>query len=260
MLQPSQGSAARTPLRAEFLNLYSKLVPRYAPTFARVSGADAAESRIFEFIFQACALICSTFARLPRLGKDYNSSMKYFTGHYYHVYNRGSNKQNIFVRNENYHFLVHEIGKYLPIHPISRIAYCLMPNHYHILIYTRQDDAPGQFIQRLFNSYTQAFNLQQGRSGTLFEGRVKSKLTFENQYIFQIARYIHLNPVNAGLVAKPEDWIFSNYREFAGMRQGLRLDKEFLESQFGSHEEYRSFVEAEIHPETERRIRKYTCD
>jgi putative transposase len=87
--------------------------------------------------------------------------MKYTAGHYYHVYNRGVGKQRIFVQNENYHFLLHQIDRYLPIYSISLIAYCLMPNHYHMLIYAKQDGAPGPFIQRLFNSYTQAFNLQQ---------------------------------------------------------------------------------------------------
>jgi len=132
-----------------------------------------------------------------------------------------------------------------------------MPNHYHFLLFAKQDGAPGQFIQRLFNSYTQAFNLQQGRSGTLFEGRAKSKLIFENEYFFQLTRYIHLYPVRARLVTRPEEWIFSNYREFIGMRKGLLFDAEFLETQFGSRGEYRSFAEAEIPLEIENRLGKY---
>ena len=129
-----------------------------------------------------------------------------------------------------------------------------------MLIFAKQDGAPAQFIQRVFNSYTQAFNLQQERSGTLFEGRAKSKLISENEYLFQITRYIHLNPVRAGLVSKPEDWIFSNYREFIGMRKGILFDKEFLETQFGSPQEYRSFVETEIPSGIERQLGKYYFD
>jgi putative transposase len=85
-------------------------------------------------------------------------------------------------------------------------------------------------------------------------------LIFENEYLFQITRYIHLNPVRAGLVSKPEDWIFSNYREFIGVRKGLFFDAEFLETQFGSHAEYRSFVEADIPSEIEGQFRKYYFD
>jgi putative transposase len=186
--------------------------------------------------------------------------MRHIAGHFYHIYNRGVEKQNIFVCEENYLFLLHRSQKYLPQYPISLIAYCLMPNHYHMLLYAKQDGAPGHFIQHLFNSYTQAFNIQQGRSGTLFGGRVKSKLIFENDYLFQITRYIHLNPVRAGLVTRPEDWPFSNYREFIGMRKGLLFDAEFFETQFGSPEEYRSFVEADIPIEIEKRLGKYYFD
>jgi REP element-mobilizing transposase RayT len=191
---------------------------------------------------------------------SYNFAMKYIAGHYYHIYNRGVGKQIIFFREENYLFLLRRIAKYLPFYPISLIAYCLMPNHYHMLIFAKQDGAPAQFIQRVFNSYTQAFNLQQERSGTLFEGRAKSKLISENEYLFQITRYIHLNPVRAGLVSKPEDWIFSNYREFIGMRKGILFDKEFLDTQFGSPQEYRSFVETEIPSGIERQLGKYYFD
>ncbi len=186
--------------------------------------------------------------------------MKYIAGHYYHVYNLGVEKRSIFVHAENYLFLLRRMQEYLPFYPISLIAYCLMPTHYHILLYTEQDGAPGRFVQRLFNSYTQAFNLQQKRSGTLFKGRAKNKMIFEDEYLFHITRYIHLNPVRAGLVVKPEDWVFSNYREFIGVRQGRLFDAEFLETQFGTPQEYRSFVEAEIPLEVEKRLGKYYFD
>jgi putative transposase len=192
--------------------------------------------------------------------QGYNLVMKHIAGHYYHIYNRGVEKQNIFIRLENYHFLLNRIQKYLPSYPISLIAYCLMPNHYHFLLYAKQDGTPGQFIQRLFNSYTQAFNAEQGRSGTLFEGRAKSKLIFENEYLFQITRYIHLNPVRAGLVSKPQDWIFSNFREFIGVRKSLLFDEDFFKTQFGSPEEYRFFVEVDIPMEIESRLGKYYFD
>jgi putative transposase len=186
--------------------------------------------------------------------------MKHFAGHFYHIYNRGVNKQAIFSREENYHFLVQRMQKYLRLYPISVIAYCLMPNHYHMVLFAHQDSSPGFFIQRLFNSYSQAFNMQEKRSGTLFEGRAKSKLIFENEYLYQITRYIHLNPVQAGLVQKPEDWAFSNYREFIGIRKSLSFDAEFLETQFGTPEEYRKFVEEGISLEIESRVKKYYFD
>ncbi len=125
--------------------------------------------------------------------------MKHISGQYYHIYNRGVEKRNIFACNENYHFLLRRIKEFLPNYPITFIAYCLMPNHYHFLVRAEEDDGVSPFLQRLFNSYTQAFNKQEKRSGTLFESRVKSVLIDANSYLFHMARYIHLNPVRAGL-------------------------------------------------------------
>jgi putative transposase len=195
-----------------------------------------------------------------RKGWDIISLMKHIAGHYYHIYNRGVERRNIFVSDENYFFLLRRMKEYLPAYPVALIAYCLMPNHYHLLLYAEQDGAPGHFLQRLFNSYSQAFNLQNKRKGTLFEGRAKSKMIFENDYLFHLTRYIHLNPVRAGLVAKPEEWIFSNYREFIGSRKGLLFDAEFLETQFGTPQEYQAFVEAEIPMEIERQLGRYYFD
>ena len=99
--------------------------------------------------------------------------MKHISGQYYHIYNRGVEKRNIFACDENY--------------------------HYHFLVRAAEDDGVSPFLQRLFNSYTQAFNKQEKRSGTLFESRAKSVLIDANSYLFHMARYIHLNPVRAGL-------------------------------------------------------------
>jgi putative transposase len=80
-----------------------------------------------------------------------------------------------------------------------------MPSHYHFLLRPEEDGLLSRFIQRLFNSYTQAFNKQQGRSGTLFEGRAKSVRVDTDEYVLHLCRYIHLNPVRAGLVAHPAE-------------------------------------------------------
>jgi REP element-mobilizing transposase RayT len=186
--------------------------------------------------------------------------MAHFEGHYYHLFNRGVNRQPIFKSSENYRFLLKRITQFLLSFPITLIAYCLMPNHYHFLFYVKNDAGLGPFLQRLFNSCTQAFNRQQNRTGTLFEGRAKSRLVDEINYLFHIVRYIHLNPVSAGLVEKPEDWIFSNYREFIGLRHGPIFDAEFLETQFGTPQDYKAFVEAENPPELEKRLQKYFLD
>ena len=127
----------------------------------------------------------------------------HLAGHYYHTYNRGCNREPIFANDGNYRFLLRRAKLFLADYPLSVIAYCLMPNHYHFLLRPEDDEALSPFLQRLFNSYTQAFNKQQHRSGTLFEGRAKSVPVDSDQYVLYLCRYIHLNPVKAGLVADP---------------------------------------------------------
>ena len=134
--------------------------------------------------------------------------MKHYAGQYYHVYNRGTNRQPIFANEENYHFLLRRAAQFLPLYPIRIIAYVLMPNDYHFLVGADQDGVVAPFFQRLFNSYSQAFNRQQNRTGTLFEGRAKSILVDDSAYIYAVVRYIHLNPVVARFVRAPENWNF----------------------------------------------------
>ena len=135
----------------------------------------------------------------------------HIAGHYYHVYNRGVNRQLIFANDDNYGFLLLRAKSYLRDYALSVIAYCLMPNHYHFLLRPEGDEALSRFIQRLFNSCSQAFNRQQGRSGTLFEGRAKSILVDEERYILHLCRYIHWNPVRAQLVEHPSNSVMVVY-------------------------------------------------
>ena len=186
--------------------------------------------------------------------------MKHYAGHYYHVYNRGTNRQLIFTNEENYWFLLHRVKSFLPSYSIRIVAYLLMPNHYHFLVGVDKDGELSRFFQRLFNSYSQAFNRQQGRSGTLFEGRAKSILVDETNYVYALVRYIHLNPVVAGLVKNPEDWQFSNYPEWIGVRDDGLFDPQFRKMFFSSADEYKRFVLSDISEALERKISKYYLD
>ena len=154
--------------------------------------------------------------------------MKHQTGQYNHIYNRGASRQKIFSNHENYIFLLRKIKKYLPDYDLDFITYCLMPNHYHFLIRVNADNQLSPFLQRLFNGYSQAYNRQQNRSGTLFEGRAQYRLVDTTKYVLQLSKYVHLNPVSAGLVQRPEEWEFSNYREWIGIRNGSLVDLDFV--------------------------------
>jgi len=186
--------------------------------------------------------------------------MQHYAGQYYHVYNRGTNRQPIFACEENYYFLLRRVKQYISSYSLRIIAYSLMPNHYHFLVGVDKDGMLGPFFQRLFNSYSQAFNRQQNRSGTLFQGRAKSILVDNTSYVYALTRYIHLNPVVAGLVRKPEDWQYSNYLEWIGVRQDELFDSNFRETFFNSPDEYKRYVVTDISEAMERKLIKYDFD
>jgi len=184
----------------------------------------------------------------------------HLAGHYYHVYNRGCNRENIFANEGNYLFLLRRAKLYLADYPLSVIAYCLMPNHYHFLLRPDEDDALSPFIQRLFNSYSQVFNKQRRRSGTLFEGRAKSILVDTDEYVLHLCRYIHLNPVRAGLAARPEQWPYSNYLEWLERRGGTLIDRALVRHHFPVATDYEVFVMSEVDLSLEKKLQAYCLD
>ncbi|MFZ2361329.1 MAG: transposase [Anaerolineae bacterium] len=169
--------------------------------------------------------------------------VKFAPGEYYHIYNRGSGRNPIFREQVNYQFLLLRLKKYSVELSVAVIAYCLMPNHYHFLL--RQDglDAAGLVAQRVFNSYVKMFNKRYNRTGTLFEGRFKAIHVDREGYLLHLCRYIHANPVKDGLVARLEDWPYSNYHEWVGARNGSLVDREFVTASFPQPGLYRQFVQ-----------------
>ena len=117
-----------------------------------------------------------------------------------------------------------------------------MPNHYHFLIRQGTDHSAGLLPQRLFNSYSKAYNKRYDHSGTLFEGNYKVRWVQDTTYLLHLCRYIHANPAADGLVVDPADWPYSNYLEWIGERDSALVDRDFIRQHFRSAEEYRRFV------------------
>jgi len=164
-------------------------------------------------------------------------------GHIYHIYNRGAGGELIFREEENYFYVIDRIKRYSYAFELSIIAYCLMPNHYHFLIRQHGEDRAGLLPQRVFNSYSKAFNKKYGHSGTLFEGPYKVVHVTQESHLRHLCRYIHANPVKDGLVRKLEEWPYSNYLEWIGERHGTLVDRDFIEGYFHSSVEYKEFVQ-----------------
>ena len=163
-------------------------------------------------------------------------------GEHYHVFNRGNNYSAIFFERENYLYFLRQMRKYLAIEAVETVAYCLMPDHYHLLLRLVADDLSTP-MQGLSLSYTKAVNKRHGRVGALFQGRFKAVRVDRDEYLLHLSRYIHLNPVTAGLVRQPEDWEFSSYRDYLGLRRGTLPKPDIVLGQFPSGEAYRAFVE-----------------
>ena len=166
-------------------------------------------------------------------------------GHYYHLFSRGVNRQVIFFAPENWLFFLDRMGRYFQQEYLDVLAYCLMPNHYHLLVYLRIDEVSRKVLQPFGTSYSKAINKQQGRVGPLFQGPFKAKLVDDDGYLAHLTRYIHLNPVEAGLAEGAADWPYSSYGEYVGMRKVALSRPELILQQFGSRGAYREFVEGE---------------
>lgn len=189
--------------------------------------------------------------------------MHFETGHIYHIYNQGNNRDKIFFEEKNYYFFLEKIKDH--IIPFSDIlAWCLMPNHFHFLVYVKKtevDLSPGTTLSRtrtrslqqstgiMLASYTRAINQSYNRSGSLFrketkaicatkvDGIARSWLNSqgvtminavipENQYPNICFNYILFNPLKDKLVKKNEDWKFSSYADTINLRRGKLISRE----------------------------------
>jgi putative transposase len=167
----------------------------------------------------------------------------------YHIFNRGNNGEKIFYTQANYQFFMKKIDHH--ISPYADIlAWCLMPNHFHLMIFVRKETyrslSINQSLGKMLSSYARAINIQEDRKGSLFQQHTKSICLNSNQKItrswhktFGVNKinawkdtqhypkicldYIHSNPMNAGLVINIKDWKWSSYHEIYGNKPGKCL-------------------------------------
>jgi putative transposase len=166
-------------------------------------------------------------------------------GQYYHVYNRGVNRQPIFLAKENWGFFIQRLREYFLPEYADIIAYCLMPTHYHLSVHLHHDDFGMQVMQPFGTSYTKAINKQHDRVGPLFQGRFRAVLVKDDAYLTNLTKYIHLNPVKAGLVKEPTAWPYSSYSDYIGLRDGTLPKPMIILNRFPSRQAYRTYVEEE---------------
>jgi putative transposase len=171
-------------------------------------------------------------------------------GGLYHVISRGNNRKKVFRCRDDYIKFAITLQTQKSKLPFYLYAYCFMPNHLHLLV-EMQEDPISRIMQRVLTSYSQYHNRKYGKIGHVFQGRYKSILCQSDQYLGELVRYIHLNPVRAKMVARADDYEFSGHRAYLGLDASGLVDAGPVLRHFGGTkrravEVYERFVEAGI--------------
>ena len=133
----------------------------------------------------------------------------------YHVIYRGINKQDVFEDAEDFERFLETLRKYQPICGFELLGYCLMSNHVHLII--KPGETPlGRIFQRVIPSFVYWYNRKYERVGSLFQSPFKSTPINSNDQLLTAVRYVHCNPVKAGICPKPQDYKYSSFKNYYG--------------------------------------------
>lgn len=188
--------------------------------------------------------------------------IKFANDEYYHIYNRGVDKRDIFMEEKDIKRLLIFLSESLveknkEVRPLSRrsnlflgnlvelICYCLNPNHYHLILKQLEDNGVSKFMKSFGTSYTMFFNQKYNRSGSLFQGKFKAVHIETNEYILWLSGYINGN-AEIHKIAKADNYLWSSYQDYLGLRNGTLCNKEIILSQFKNINEYKEYVEMVI--------------
>jgi len=129
---------------------------------------------------------------------------------------------------------------------IQIVAYCFMPTHLHLILKPLKDDGISIFMHRVLDSYSRYFNTLHNRKGPLWQGRFKNVLVKTDDQLLHLTRYLHLNPVTAYLVKKPEEWKASSYKEYSIKNNKNEDVCDYKELLNIDHSEYKKFTKDNI--------------
>jgi len=170
-----------------------------------------------------------------------------YPGAFYHVTSRGNERKDIFKSKRDRERFLEYLESATQRYNAVIHVYCMMDNHYHLLLETPSGNLP-QIMRHLNGAYTTYFNVKRKRSGHLFQGRYKAILVDIDEYAKELSRYIHLNPVRAKMVAIPEAYTWSSYQFYIGKQKSPEwLYIDFILSYFGkkvsiAQNNYQQFV------------------
>lgn len=168
-----------------------------------------------------------------------------YPGAFYHVTSRGNEQKEIFKSDKDREKFISYLESASVRYEAVIHAYCLMKNHYHLLFETPSGNL-SEIMRHINGAYTNYFNAKRKRAGHLFQGRYKAILVEADEYAKELSRYIHLNPVRAGITERPEEYVSSSYNSYIGKgKKPAWLKTEFVLGYFekgNAQKQYRQFV------------------
>ena len=162
-------------------------------------------------------------------------------GCFYHIYNRGNNKEDLFLEEENYAYFLLLLKRY--ILPIADIySYCLLKNHFHLLIRIKDETeaTSKQNFSNLFNAYAKSINKKYGRTGKLFSERFKKKKILDDSYFTEIVFYLHTNPQKHKLITDFRNYKYSSYQSILSDKN-TDLKRDEIIAWFGSKQMFEKY-------------------
>lgn len=169
-----------------------------------------------------------------------------FKDAWYHVMNRGAGRRAVFLNDSHRRYFLFLLDEISQVYGIEVHVYCLMGNHYHLVIHTPHGNL-SEAMRHLNSRYTRYFNRTMKKDGALFRGRYKAIVVSAEEYLLRLSRYIHLNPLKAKLVTDLQQYRWSSFRSYIGRRQTLQtlktdeVLKRFKQRKFKGS--YKKFVE-----------------
>ncbi|MDD5496776.1 MAG: transposase [Candidatus Omnitrophica bacterium] len=142
----------------------------------------------------------------------------------YHVLNRGNNKQKIFHKEYDYKAFINLMREAKKIYPMKIFAYCLMPNHFHLILMPTQAEYLSKWMQWLMTSHVRRYHRHYGTAGHVWQGRFKSFIIQKDEYLITALRYVEANPIRAKLVNMAKDWPWSSHKETIGKSKHRLID------------------------------------
>ena len=183
-----------------------------------------------------------------------------YEGAFYHVTARGNERKEIFQTKRDYERFKHYLTGAKDKYGFLLHGYVLMTNHYHLIIETSKGNL-NKIMHYINSSYTTYFNRKQGRSGHLFQGRYKAILIDVDRYLLELSCYLHLNPVRAGLVKRPEKYGYSSYRSYIKKEKEEIVHRDRIWGMISGDgrngvQKYRRFVEESLGKDMENPLKR----